>query len=177
MQEYDTGTKQGLPRQPNEKIGHVGGAKYSRQITYSITIIVGHASFRFANGFHTSSASPVNVLVFAFVFGLVLPTSFSERVFSFFPFPLWPFLLCPWTRPSTPSASSAAALSSPRSAKPSRRLAARATRYRVLTRAGAGVRLGKLRAGEDEGWEVILLEQEGSESESDTALLVLPPLA
>ena len=140
MQNYNAGIKRGLRRQPNEpkKMGQV----LPTEVTYCTILIVGHASFRCASGFHTSSASPVNV----FVFGLILAASFSKRFFSFFPFSLRPFLLCPPT-----SASSAAALSNPRSVKPSRRLAARATRYRVLTRAGAGVRLGRLRVGEDKG--------------------------
>lgn len=126
---------------------------------------VHHVSFRCASGFHTS-ASPVIV----FIFGRDFAASFPERDFSFLP---WPFLL----RPSTPSASSAAALSNPRSAKPSRRRAARATRYRVLTRAGAGVRLGRLRAGDDEKEVVEALLLGGRESESETALLVLQLLS
>lgn len=125
------------------------------------------------NGFHTP-ASPV--IVFAFGLGFDFAASFSKRALSFLPSPLRPFLPCPCTRPST-SASSAAALSSPRSARPSRRRAARATRYRVLTRAGAGVRLGRLRAGEDSGGAASGTEHDGSERASDAALLVLPQFA
>jgi hypothetical protein len=142
---------------------------------------MGHASFRCANGFHTPVVSPVIVFVLGLDFDF--SASLSDRVLSFLPPPLEetrPFLLTPCTRPST-SASSAAALSSPRSARPSKRRAARATRYRVLARAGAGVRLGRLRVGEDNGgeedwdWEVLSRAcgaEEGRESEA--ALLVLP---
>ena len=151
-----------------------------------LQVIMGHdVSFKCANGFHTSLlASPVIV----FVFGLDLTASLPDFAFPFLPSPLElpppPFLLTPCTRPSTPSASSAAALSSPRSARPSRRRAARATRYRVLTRAGAGVRLGRLRVGEEyngdeRDWEEPpgMWVSDGG-SESDAALLVLPlPLA
>jgi hypothetical protein len=149
---------------------------------------MGHdASFKCANGFHTSlPASPVIVFVFG---GLDLTASLSDLVFPFLPSPLElppppPFFLSPCTRPSTASASSAAALSSPRSVRPSRRRAARATRYRVLARAGAGVTLGRLRAGEEDNgdereWEEppgMCVRDVGSESEA--ALLVLPlPLA
>ncbi|KAH9988824.1 hypothetical protein BJV74DRAFT_462698 [Russula compacta] len=86
---------------------------------------------------------------------LTASLSLSKRALSFLPPPPAPLLesllllLCPCTLPSTTSASSAAALSKPRSAKPSSRRAARATRYRVLTRAGAGVRLGMLCVGEE----------------------------
>jgi len=140
---------------------------------------MGHdASFKCASGFHTSLGAPP---VIVFVFGLDLTASLSDFVFPFLP---PPFLLSPCTRPSAASASSAAALSSPRSARPSSRRAARATRYRVLTRAGAGVRLGRLRVGEDNNgderdWEELpgmCVRADGSES--DAALLVLPlPLA
>jgi len=148
---------------------------------------MGHdASFKCANGFHTSLGAPP---VIVFVFGLDLTASLSDFVFPFLPPALElppppPFLLSPCTRPSATSASSAAALSSPRSVRPSRRRAARATRYRVLGRAGAGVRLGRLRVGEESNgderdWEEppgMCVRDDGSES--DAALLVLPlPLA
>lgn len=160
---------------------------WGRRGKLNYKLIMGHdACFKCANGFHTYlSASPVIV----FVFGLDLTASLPDFAFSFLPSPLElppppPFLLSPCTRPSTPSASSAAALSSPRSARPSRRRAARATRYRVLARAGAGVRLGRLCVGEEyngdeRDWE----EPPGrcvrdGGSESDAALLALPlPLA
>ena len=152
--------------------------------------MIGHNPFFFfrcANGFHTSSAaSPVIVFVLGLDFDFA--TSLCDRALSFFPSPLEdtrPFLLSPCTRPSTTSASSAAALSSPRSARPSRRRAARATRYRVLTRAGAGVRLGRLRVGEegtsceeedlDRDWEVPSKAYGAVDGrESEAALLVLP---
>jgi hypothetical protein len=141
--------------------------------------------FRCANGFHTSStASPVIVFVLGLDFDFA--TSLCDGALSFLPSPLEdtrPFLLSPCTRPSATSASSAAALSSPRSARPRRRRAARATRYRVLTRAGAGVRLGRLRVGEeDNSWEKDDWDWEMPSKaygavdgrESEAALLVLP---
>ena len=158
--------------------------KWGRGGRVNYNLIMGHdASFKCANGFHTSlAASPVIV----FDFGLDLTASLSGFVFPFLPSPLPPppFFLSPCTRPSTTSASSAAALSSPRSARPSRRRAARATRYRVLARAGAGVTLGRLRVGEEvDGDESVWEELPGmcvrdDGSESDATLLVLPlPLA
>jgi len=128
--------------------------------------------FKCANGFHTSESSAAPLLVV--VFTGTLPLTFSACLFSFLPSPLKPFLLlCPCTRPSIISASSAAALSSPRSVKPSNRRAALATRYRVLTRAGAGVRLGRLRVGEGED---LLGTPTRRGRESDVVLLLLPLL-
>jgi hypothetical protein len=141
-------------------------------------------SFRCANGFHTSE-EPSLAAVPLLAAGIL----YFPFPLSFFPSP--PFLLPPCTaRPSIPSASSAAALCNPRSAKPNNRRAALATRYRVRTRAGAGVRLGKLRAGEgdeafvlffclclgrddDNDREVVEEPATGRRRESEVALLVL----
>lgn len=128
---------------------------------------MGHASFPSVN--RTPHPTPQRLDLD------LVALSFSKRAFSFLPSlallleSLLP-LLCPCTLPSTTSASSAAALSKPRSARPSSRRAARATRYRVLTRAGAGVRLGKLCMGEEDEKD----EKEGRGS--DAALLVVPAL-
>ena len=102
---------------------------------------------------------------------LVLVLSFCERALSF----RAPRLFSPCTRPSTTSASSAASLSSPRSVRPSRRRAARATRYRVRGRAGAGVRLGRLRTGDEDAGAAQDADPAGSESDAALLTALLGP--